>query len=243
MHFYKPDEEEYSALRNEAFRAIVATAVHNLSLWQQGYGYTIQTQMFGKAAKWKQEDLQKYLPVILGVCENLLRTEMRSDYVDSEGIGWSVSPVVVTDDLIGLRENVISLLQLIFDEVKKAQQIKVIHVLTCATEFPELGQFGNDMRAMIRDNAEVIFDFYLGLLTETALPDEEVLQAIEEQVHRLRTWRQGEVKNLGTLLSVLQSYESYQLYRTLVSDAAWYCMTTGNVTTKFKRRLPTKLRK
>ena len=46
------------------------------------------------------KNLEKYLPLILGVCRKLLQTEMRSEYADSEGIGWSVSPVVVTDDLI-----------------------------------------------------------------------------------------------------------------------------------------------
>ena len=35
----------------------------------------------------------------------------------------------------------ISMLQLIFDEVPAPKQIEVIHVLNCATEFPELGNF------------------------------------------------------------------------------------------------------
>ena len=243
MHFYKPEVEEYSALRKEAFEAIVATAAHNLNLWQQGCGYTIQTQMFGKAQKWKQEDLEKYLPLILGVCENLLQTKMKSEYADFEGIGWSVSLVAVTDDLIGLRKDVISLLQLIFDKVHGAQQIEVIHVLKCATEFPELGQYGEDMGTMIRENAEVLIDFYLGLLTAPTAPDVEVLLAIEEQIHRLRTWHQGDIKNLDNLLSALQSYESYQLYRTLVSDTALFWIDEGKSYDEIQTETADKIKK
>ena len=122
IHFYKPEKPEYSVLRVQALNAITSTADFDLSLWQQGREYSIQIKMFGKVQKWKQGDLEKYLPLILGVCSKLLETEMRSEYVDSEGIGWSVSPVVVTDDLIDLRKDVISLLQLIFDQVQGRQQ-------------------------------------------------------------------------------------------------------------------------
>ena len=244
MHFYQPQVEEYSALRKEAFEAIVATAAHNLNLWQQGCGYTIQTQMFGKAQKWKQEDLEKYLPLILGVCENLLQTEMKSEYTDSEGIGWSASLVVVTEDLINLRKDVIFLLQSIFGEIQDGQQqIRIIRVLNWATTYPSWGRYGEDMKGMIRDNAEALIDFYLGLLTATTSPDVEVLQAIEEQIHRLRTWHQDDIKNLDNLLSALQSYESYQLYRTLVSDTALFWINEGKSYDEIQTETADKIKK
>ena len=104
MCFYKPENQEYSVLREQALNAITNTAAYDLNLWYQGYGYSIQTNMFEKARKWKQDDLEMYLPLVLGVCRNLLQTEMRSEYADSEGIEWSRNPVAVTDDLIGLRK-------------------------------------------------------------------------------------------------------------------------------------------
>ena len=227
MCFYKPENQKYSVLREKALNAITNTAAYDLSLWQQGAEYSIQTKMFARVREWKEKNLEKYLPLILGVCGRLLHTEMRSEYADSEGIGWSVSPVAVTDDLISTREEAISLLKLIFAEVEDPQQIEVIRVLNCATEFPELGQYGEDMRTMIRDNAQVLIDFYLGLLTSSTTPRVEVFQAIEEQIHHLKYWDISDIKNLDNLLSALQSYESYQLYRTLVSDTALFWIDEG----------------
>ena len=224
-HFYKPEVEEYSVLRKEAFNAIVATAAHNLNLWQQGCGYAIQTKTFGKIQKWKQEDLEKYLPLILGMCRRLLETEMRSGYADSEGIGWSVSPVVVTEDLINLRKGVIALLQSIFGKVQDGQQqIRIVQVLNCATNYPSWGRYEENMEEMIRDNAEALINFYLGLLTANSTPEVEIFQEIEEQIHHLRTWHQDNIKSLDKLISALQSNEYYQLYRTLVGDAVLFWM-------------------
>ena len=219
MHFYKPDVEEYSALRREAFEAIVSTAAHDLNLWHQGFGYSIQTKIFGKIQKWKQENLEKYLPLILGVCGNLLQTEMRSEYADSEGIGWSEKPVAVTDDLIGLRKDVISLLQLIFDEVNGSQQIEVSCVLNCATEYPSIGQYGEDMEGMLRDNGKALIDYYFMLVKRSSLPQMGVLQEIEKQAYHLKDWRTVDIKDVNSLLSLLLSNHQYQVYRTLTGDA------------------------
>ena len=225
MHFYKTEVEEYSVLRNEAFDVIVATAAYNLNLWQQGCGYAIQTKTFGKIQKWKQEDLEKYLPLILGMCRRLLETEMRSGYADSEGIGWSVSPVVVTEDLINLRKGVIALLQSMFGKVQDGQQqIRIVQVLNCATNYPSWGRYEENMEEMIRDNAEALINFYLGLLTANTTPEVEIFQEIEERIHHLRTWRQDNIKSLDKLISALQSNEHYQLYRTLVGDAVLFWM-------------------
>ena len=218
MCFYKPEKQEYSALRERAFNAIVSTAGYDLDLWQQGWEYSIQTKMFEQLQKWKQEDVGKYLPLILGVCGKLLETEMSSEYWNSEGYGWSRCSVVITDDLVSLRESVISLLQLIFDGVQGVQQIDVIRVLNCATEFPDLGQYGEDMRTMIRDNAEALINFYLRLVTATKSLEDEIFQEIETQIYHLKTWHLNDIKNVNRLLSLLQSHESYQLYRTLVGD-------------------------
>ena len=243
MHFYKPEVEEYSTLRKEAFKAVVSVAAYDLNLWYQGFGYSIQTKMLKKAKKWKLCDLELYLPLILGVCRNLLQSEMRSEYADSEGIGWSEKPVSVTDDLIGLRKDVISLLQLIFDEVQAPKQIEVIRVLNCATEFPELGDLGEDMITLIRENAEVLFDFYLGLLTVPTAPNVEVHLAIEEQIHRLRAWHQGDIKNLDQLLSALQSNECYQLYRTLAGDTSLFWIDDGKSYDEIQTETADKIKK
>ena len=227
MHFYKPEVEGYSALRKDAFEAVVSVAAYDLNLWYQGYGYSIQTNMFEKARKWKQDDLEMYLPLVLGVCRNLLQTEMRSEYADSEGIEWSRNPVAVTDDLVGLRKDVISMLQLIFDEVPAPKQIEVIHVLNCATEFPELGNFEEDMRTMIRDNAKILVNLYLALMSDDATLGVEVIQEIERQAYHLKTWKAVDIKLIRRLLRALKSHEYYQLYRTLAGDASLFWQEEG----------------
>ena len=227
IHFYKPEKPEYSVLRVQALNAITSTADFDLSLWQQGREYSIQIKMFGKVQKWKQGDLEMYLPLVLEVCRNLLQTEMRSEYADSEGIEWSKNPVAVTDDLIGLRKDVISMLQLIFDEVPAPKQIEVIHVLNCATEFPELGNFEEDMRTMIRDNAKILVNFYLALMSDDATLGVEVLQEIEKQAYHLKTWKAADIELIHRLLQALQSHEYYQLYRTLAGDATLFWQEEG----------------
>ena len=227
MHFYKPDVERYSALRKHAFEGVVSVAAYDLNPWYQGYGYSIQTKMFEKAKKWKQDDLEMYLPLVLEVCRNLFGTEMTSEYADSEGIGWSFDAVVVSDDLVCLREGVISLLQLIFDEVQGPQQIEVIQVLNCASEFSPRGQYRDDMRGMIRNNAEAIVNFYLGLVNANTTLRVEILQEIEKNAYYLKTWKAVDIKLIRRLLQALQSHEYYQLYRTLAGDASLFWQEEG----------------
>ena len=222
MYFYKPEKQEYSGLREQARNAITNMAAYDLNLWYQDSGYSIQTRMFEKVQKWNQEDLEKYLPLILGVCGKLLETEMRSEYSDSEVFSWSRRPVMITDDLVSLRESIISLLQLVFNRVQGAQRIKVIRVLNCATEFPDLGQYGEEMRTMIQDNAEALINFYLWLVTANKSREDEIFQEIETQIHHLKTWHLDDIKNVNRLSSMLQSHESYQLYRTLVGDESLF---------------------
>ena len=98
------------------------------------------------------------------------------------------------------------------------------------------------MRTMIQENAEVLIDFYLGLLTRPTAPVVDVLLAIEEQVHHLRSWRLGDIKNLDSLLSALQSHESYQLYRILGGKDSLFWHEEGKSYDEFQTETAEKLK-
>ena len=62
---------------------------------------------------------------------------MASEYSDRESFGWAFGPVAITDDLIRLRQDVISLLQSVFDEIQGTQhRTEVLEVLNNATSYP-----------------------------------------------------------------------------------------------------------
>ena len=217
IHFYKSESEEYLALRQAAFKAITKTAAYNLVLWEHGWEYSIQKQMLERVRGWKQESLEKNFTLILGVCEKLLEAQIKHEYSDSEGISWFPWTVVVTDDLVCLRQDVISLLQSIFDEIQEtSQQIEVVKVLACATQYPLRTQ--EDLHAMIQENTKTLLDFYLALANRISLPEAEVFHEIEQQAVSLKTWHAEYVEVIDKLRSVLQSHEDYQLYRTLMGD-------------------------
>ena len=136
---------------------------------------------------------------------------------DSEGISWSFGTVVVTDDLVCLRQDVISLLRSIFDEIQETdQQIEVVKVLARATEYPL--QMQEDLQAMIQDNTKTLLDFYLDLANRIPPPQVEVFQEIEQQAYDLKIRHEEYIEVIDQLLDALQSHENYQLYRTLVGD-------------------------
>ena len=215
IYFYQPNNKEYSSLREGAFEAITKTAAYNMDIWKNGY--PIQKQMLERVRGWKQESLEKNFTLILGVCEKLLEAQIKHEYSDSEGISWFPWTVVVTEDLVRLRQDVISLLRSIFDQIQVTdQQIAVVRVLACATQYPP--QMQEDLHAMIQENTKTLLDFYFALANHTPLPEAEVLHEIEQHAHRLRTWHEEYIQVIDQLLSVLQSHESYQLYRTLMGD-------------------------
>ena len=215
IYFYQPNNEKYSTLRQGAFEAITKTAAYNLDIWKRGY--PIQKRIFERVRGWKQENLEKNFTLILGVCEKLLETTIKSEYFDSEGISWSFGTVVVTDDLVCLRQDVMSLLRSIFDEIQETdQQIEVVKVLACATEYPL--QMQEDLQAMIQDNTKILLDFYLALVNRIPPPQAGVLQEIEQRAYNLKIYHEEGIEIIDHLLSVLQSHEDYQLYRTLVGD-------------------------
>ena len=217
IHFYQPNNEKYSTLRQGAFKAITKTAAYNLDIWEHGWAYSIQKRIFEKVQGWKQENLEKNLTLILGVCEELLETQIKNEYSDSEGISWSFWTVIVTDDLVCLRQDVISLLRSIFDEIQVTdQRIELVTVLARATEYPL--QMQEDLQAMIQDNTKTLLDFYLALADRIPPPQAGILQEIEQKAYNLKIEHEEEIELIDHLLSVLQSHEDYQLYRTLVGD-------------------------
>ena len=227
IYFYKPESQEYSVLRKDALEAITKTAAYNLNVVEAGYGYSIQTQMFERVRAWKNENLEKNFALILHVCETLLGTEIKSEYSDYEGFSWTSAPVVITDELIRLRRDVISLLQLTYDEYQVAErQIEIVRVLNCGTENPDTAAIEEGMREMIESNIKTIYEFYLTLATSSSPPEVEVLEEIEQQAHYLKEWRYEDMEVnavLNQLLTVLQADEWYQLYRTLLSGNPLSC--------------------
>ena len=217
IHFYKSESKEYVALRQAAFKAITKTAAYNLVLWEHGWEYSIQKQMLERVRGWKQESLEKNFTLILGVCEKLLEAQIKHEYSDSEGISWFSWTVVVTDDLVSLRQDVMSLLRSILDEIQETdQQIEVVRVLACATEHPV--QMREDLHAMIQENTKTLLDFYLALANRIPLPEAEVLHEIEQQAVNLKTQHAEYVEVIDKLLSMLESHKNYQLYRTIMGD-------------------------
>ncbi len=222
IYFYQPNNEKYSMLRQGACKAITRTAAYNLDIWEHGWGYSIQTRIFEKVQGWTQENLEKNFTLILGVCEKLLEAQIKHEYWDSEGISWFSWTVVVTEDLVRLRKDVISLLQSIFDEIQETnQQIEVVKVLAGATEYPP--QMQKDLYAMIQENTKTLLDFYLALANRISLPEAEVLLEIEQQVVGLRTWHEEYFQVTDQLLSVLQSHKNYQLSRAITGDHSLFC--------------------
>ena len=227
IYHYKPESEDYSALRKEALESIAKTAAYNLNVVKASYGYSIQTWMFERVQAWKQENLEKNFTLILRVCGTLLGTEKKSQYSDYEGISWTSAPVVITDELIHLRRDVISLLQSTYDELQVAErQIEIVRVLNCGTEYPEQSKYSDGMQEMIESNIKTIYEFYLTLATSSSPPEVEVLEEIEQQAHYLKGWRYEDMEVnvvLDQLLTVLQADEWYQLYRTLLSGNPLSC--------------------
>lgn len=223
IYFYKPESDEYSVLQKDALKAIVKTAAYNLNL----RGYSIQIRMFDKVQEWKQENLETYFTLILHVCGTLLGTEMKSEYSDYEGFSWTSAPVVITDELIRLRRDIISLLQSIFDETQEAErQIEIVRVLNCGTEYPAQSKYSDGMREMIEFNIKAIYEFYLTLATSSSPQEVEVLEEIEQQAHYLKAWRYEDMEVnavLNQLLTALQADEWYQLFRTLLSGNPLHC--------------------
>ena len=231
IYFYKPESEKYSVLRKKALESIAKTAAYNLNVVEAGYGYSIQTRMFERVRAWKNENLERNFALILRVCGTLLGTEIKSQYSDNEGIAWTSAPVVITDELIRLRRDIISLLQSIFDEVLDSRQrVEVLEVLNCAIS-PSGIHYDAAMSEMIRDNANTIINYYLDLINHTSPPEVQVLEKMEQQAHHLKVWHDKDIEVMNVvnqLLSVLQSHAPYQLFRTLAGDDSLFSGEDGN---------------
>ena len=117
-------------------------------------------------------------------------TEIKSQYSDYEGIGWTSGPVLITDELIRLRRDIISLLQSIFDGVLDSRQrVEVLDVLNCAIS-PSVMHYNEAICKMIRSNANTIINYYLEIVNHTPLPAVEVLEKMEQQAHHLKVWHE-----------------------------------------------------
>ena len=221
IYRFKPESEEYASLRKEALEEIAKTASFNLYIWMRYGNYWVQIQMFEKVVQWKQKDLEKNFELILRVCGTLLGTQMKSEYSDHEGFSWRTAPVVITDEIVQMRREVLSFLQSIYCELQDTDRlIEIARVLNCGTQYPAQSKYSDGMREMIECNIKEICEFYLALVTSSSPPEAEVLEEIEQQAHYLKDWHYKDIQVdelLSRLLLEIQANEWYKLYRTLLS--------------------------
>lgn len=165
----------------------------------------------------RQSDLfiQKYLPAVLALLDNLLSPEM-------ESAAWSYNSLKLTRagtppdaGIPGIRERTIDLLKRTYPlaaDVK--QKLHVIGVLTSATRTARV-KLRDEARDMFAQNARVVLEFFTRLV---AIEDLQIVQKIEHNSYWIHYHAVRDDVRVSALLvkDAIARNTEYQVYRDLI---------------------------
>jgi len=216
LYAYQNKEDDYKRLREKILSAISSIARYDPYIMRQ-VGYGVQLRLFGKMEILTEKDKIKYLPIILKISDEILDIGFESLYsspVEPEKVTLSWGALQVTNDLRNIRENVISLLIEIYQEIADINdKIQCLKILDKALKYPAKGKYGEDLERLIRRDTEKIIGFYLSRLQKEK--DLLILEEIWGQALFVKKVHEDAISKNNELISKLKENELYNLHRLL----------------------------
>jgi len=183
-----------------------------------GLGWGPQEKVLEKIASFDETQKQKYFSAIIIACEQMLAPTISGTSSTYKAVTWRTGAVPAKDGVIEIRKEALHNLQNLYSLAKNVEQRKaILNAMEAATRTPHMGEYGDDVLAMIIKNTIAVMDFMKNVaVTE----DMQIMQKIEHDAYWL-FYRKGSLdetihKIALEIRDALYADKEYQKYRILI---------------------------
>ena len=234
IRYHQPSEIldiffEYSchteeSVAKQATHGIESLAGYNLNIFygdgkdRPGLGWKFQEKILQKIALLDETSKQKYFFAIIVACEQILSPTISGTSSNYQTVTFHTGVVPAKDGMKEIRQKALDELQNLYTLAKNVEQKKaVLNAMEKATHTPHMGEYGDDVRAMIIANSIAVMKFMKGV---TVSEDLQVMQKIEHDAYWL-LYHMGAVnetihKVALEIRDALYADEEYQKFRILI---------------------------
>lgn len=184
----------------------------------QGLGWEPQEKVLEKIASFDEIQKQKYFSAIIVACEQILSPTISGESSTYKTFTWQTGAVPATDGVKIIRKKALVELQHVYTLAMNIEQKRaVLNAIETATDTPHMGDYGNDVLAMIIEDSIAVVEF---LKTIAVSDDMQLMQKIEHDAYWV-LYHKGELdktiqKVALEIRDALYADEEYQKFRILI---------------------------
>lgn len=184
----------------------------------QGLGWQPQERILEKIASFDKTQKQKYFFAIIVACQHVLSPTISGTSSTYKTVTMRTGAVPAKDGVKEIRKKALDELQDLYVLAKNVGQKKaVLNAIQTATDTPHMGEYGDDLLAMIIENSIAVVEF----MRDVAVSDDmQVMQKIEHDAYWL-LYHKGALdetihKVALEIRDALYADEEYQKFRILI---------------------------
>jgi hypothetical protein len=234
IRFHQPDEIldiffEYSchteeSVAKQATHGIEELAEYDLDIFYgdgkdwAGLGWEPQEKVINKIDSFDEKQKQQYYSAIIVACKKILSPTMTGTSATYKTFTWRSSAVPAKDGVKQVRNKALGELEKLYALAINLEQKKsVLNAMQTATDTHHMGEYGDDVLAMIIENTIYVIKFMKSIVV---FDDMQLMQKIEHDAYWM-LYHRGTLdpiihKVALEIRDALYANEEYQMFRILI---------------------------
>jgi hypothetical protein len=148
-----------------------------------GLGWEPQKKVLEKITSFDEPQKQKYFSAIIGACKQILSPTISGTSSTYKTVTWRTGALPAIDGVKQIRKKALDYLHNLYVLAKNIEQKKtVLNAMETATRTPHMGEYGDDVRAMITENTITVVEFMKAVVVFDDMP---LMQKIEHDTYWL----------------------------------------------------------
>ena len=202
---------------NDTVKEQTTTAISNLIEFDihvlRAIGYHAQLIVIQELGKWNVRKLKQNAGVVIEICRHLLTPSFGGSMMkDYETVEVSLGALPASNELKGIREKAISILEKLYSTGKEIDiQKKVLEALHKASQTSVRGKYSDKEEQMVRQNVTSLVKFYIEIQPEA---DNQIISEIENHCRwfEKRFKRIARIKELKSKIAANSDYGMFKIF-------------------------------
>ena len=222
--FFEYSDHKEERISNKAKHGIERFAEYNLDIFYgdgkdwPGLGSEPQKKVLEKITSFDEAQKKKYFSAIIIACKKILSPTISGTSSTYKTVTWRSGALPAKYGVQEVRQFALDELQKLYVLAKDVRQKKVVlDAMRTATHFPQMGNYGDDVQAMIIENSIVVAEFMKSIVVSDNM---QIMQKIEHDAYWL-LYHKGSLdeaisKVLLEIRDLLYADEEYNKFRILI---------------------------
>lgn len=185
--FFDYSCHEEGSVSKQAIHGVEEFAGYDLDIFYgdgkdwHGLGWGPQEKILEKIASFDEAKRQKYFSAIIVACEQVVSPTLSGTSSTYKTVTWRTGAVPAKNGVKEIRKKALDELRRLYALAKNIGQKKaVLNAMNTATRIPHMGDYGDDVRAMIIEDIITVAEFMKGVAVSD---DMQIMQKVEHDAY------------------------------------------------------------